>query len=696
MQFVRFDTIYQSLVIACPKTHMAQVAYWGTALPKNVDLKNLYHTTGPDIPSCAFDIAVRTSVLPTDGGGFFGMPAVSVRNIQGQVLYPEFQFDTITTQENNTHIIYTDTPHGLTYTMCIKPYDGANVFAVSAHMHSTDKIVIDWFSAPVLPLPSDSEYMIDFSGRWCSEMQPNKVPWHMGIHMRESRLGRSSHEHYPAVIVPTTGATELSGGVYGLHYGWSGGHRMIAEHTQKGTRHIQFGHASGSYHTADTEFKTAPLYITYTDTGINGMSQSFHKLVRNTFMNEDFRTTPRPVNYNCWEAVYFDHNIQHLQHIADKVHALGAERFVLDDGWFGTRNDSSSSLGDWHINTEKFPHGFSPLIDYINNLGMQFGIWFEPEMVSPDSTLARTHPDWVLGNHTQPTFRQQWVLNMGLSAVQQYLYDKISYILSTYNVSYIKWDHNRTVPQVRAAQTEGTYSLLHRLKRNFPRVEIESCCSGGGRMDYGILPYTERVWLSDCNDAYERLVIQYNGSMFLPHDIVGSHVGPRTSHTTGRVIPMHFRAWVSALRHMGFEMSPDELTAEETAVLTKAVNWYKQNREWIFKGRVYRLPVQQHVLYPEMIISQDQQQFVLSVGQFGMLQTVAPFPLKLIGLEADATYKVRFENKDDLPWVAGRKRCSALYQGTVTATGAELMQMGVTLPISDPGTMMVFKGNKVL
>ncbi len=695
MKTLRFDTAEHTLAIALPKDRMARVIYWGSCLPKHTDLQTVIAAITPDTPSNSTDDIVYTSVLPVDGESYAGMPGLSIRNTAGQVLYPNFAYDSVRQTDANTHIIYTDDVHGLTYTLCISVHKHSNICTLQARLHSTTPVVVDWFSAPVLPAPIHADIMMDFSGRWCAEMQPNTVPWITGVRYRESRMGRSDHAHYPALIVPTCGYTEHSGGVYGLHYGWSGGHRMIAEQLQNGTRQIQFGHAGGSYCTADTQFETAPLYITYTDRGINGMAQSFRTWVRNHLMGDRFLQTPRPVNYNCWESVYFDHNVAHLQRIADKVHALGAERFVLDDGWFGIRNDSSSGLGDWVVNPDKFPDGLTPLVEHVNALGMQFGIWFEPEMINPTSVLNATHPEWVLGSQRQITSRRQWVLNMALPEVQQYLYDKIAHILTAYNVSYIKWDHNRAVPQVRAEHTQGTYALLQRLTQDFPLVDIETCCSGGGRMDYGILQYAKRVWLSDCNDAYERLIMQYNSSIWLPNDIVGAHVGPRTSHSTARTVDMHFRAWVAASRHMGFEMDPNEVTESEAVLLKKVVQWYKDNRDWMFNGISYRLPIQQDTIFPEMTISQNGEKFVVFIGQYKMAKTSLPHRLQLIGLDADASYDIHIANKHDLPWSVARNNTTALHQGTVTLSGATLMQVGIALPVADPGTMMVIEGKKV-
>ena len=269
--------------------------------------------------------------------------------------------------------------------------------------------------------------------------------------------------------------------------------------------------------------------------------------------------------------------------------SLGAERFVLDDGWFGQRDDDTQSLSDWQVDLRKYPEGLSPLIDHVHDQGMSFGIWFEPEMINQNSDTYRLHPEWVLGPKDQILGRQQMVLNMALPDVQSYLFDAIARILNTYDIDYIKWDHNRVLPFADAGQTRGTYALLDRLRQAFPKVEIESCASGGGRIDFGILGRTHRVWLSDSNDALERLKMQHNAALFLPSVVTGSHVGPRKCHTSGRSIDIRFRAWVAAQRHMGFEMDPRELSEEESEVLRTITGWWKENRHWMAKADILRL-----------------------------------------------------------------------------------------------------------
>ena len=257
-------------------------------------------------------------------------------------------------------------------------------------------LMVNWLAAPVFPAAQLSDTMIGFSGRWIGEFQTHAIPWRPGIHKRESRTGRSGHEHFPGLILPEVGAHNTTGRAYGFHYGWSGGHQMIAEELPDGRRQIQFGHASDSHNGLAQSFETAKLYAVFSDKGLNGCGTAFQRHLRDHILTFPEASLPRPVHYNCWEAIYFDHDLDSLKDIATRAKRLGAERFVLDDGWFGRRDDDSSSLGDWQIDPRKYPNGLDPLVDHVTSLGMQFGLWVEPEMVNPDSDLFRAHPDWTL------------------------------------------------------------------------------------------------------------------------------------------------------------------------------------------------------------------------------------------------------------------------------------------------------------
>jgi alpha-galactosidase len=563
------------------------------------------------------------------------------------------------------------------------------VLLLRTRLTSDQPIRVHWLAAPVLPAPQTGA-MIDVHGKWTREFHLNHLPWTPGVRLREARTGRSGHEHPPYLILADDGCANTAGTALALHYAWSGGHRMVAEELPDGRRQVQFGHASGAETQAGTSFETADLVAVASTRGLNGIAATFQQDVRDRVVKWPDTDRPRPVHYNCWEAIYFNHNLPDLTAIADRAAALGAERFVLDDGWFGRRDDDTTSLGDWTVDRVKWPDGLHPLIAHVQSLGMTFGLWFEPEMVNHNSDLARAHPDWLLGPADQITGRGQMVLNMALPGVQDYLFAAIAAILTEYPIDYIKWDHNRLLPVVDAAQTHGAYALFDRLRATFPAVEIESCASGGGRIDAGILARTHRVWLSDSNDAIERLRMQNVAALFLPSAITGSHVGPRKSHSSGRVLPMSFRAWVAAQRHMGFEMDLRELTEDEAATLTRITAWYKANRDWMMAGTILRLDAADPAVTAEIQIASDGGRFVVFAGQSGTSTQILPRPLRLTGLDPAARYRVTLINPEDCP--PQSRGPVALKTGTVTLTGATLMQHGIMPPLAWPATMWVVEG----
>ena len=468
---------------------------------------------------------------------------------------------------------------------------------------------------------------------------------------------------------------------------------MIAEELPDGRRQIQFGHAARMETQAASRFETAPLYLTYSGDGLNGCAVAFQRHARDRIVTWPKPGAPRPVHYNCWEAVYFDHQLPVLKDIATRAAKIGAERFVLDDAWFGERDDVTRSLSDWEVEPRKYRDGLGPLIEHVHGLGMTFGLWFEPEMINPDSDIHRAHPHWALGAEDQTLGRQQKAMNMALPEVRDFIFDRMSAILSTHDIDYIKWDHNRVLPMPDAAQTRGSYALIDRLRDAFPNVEIESCASGGGRIDFGILQRTQRVWLSDSNDALERLRIQHNAALFLPTVVTGSHVGPRHCHTSGRVLDIAFRGWVAAQRHMGFEMDPRELDEREEAVLTEITSWYKHNRDWMAEADLLRLDPADASIFAEQQMTRDGTRFVAFVGKSDTSPQVAPRPQRLTRLDPDARYRIRLVNRNSAPGLS--RGTPILKDEDIEVSGAWLMSHGVTLPWSFPCHMWVLEGERL-
>ncbi len=687
----RLDTSSQTLVIAVEQQKMAKVVYWGAVLDKKEDLSTLVDVDVTDINGGTLDQLPDISLLPSEDDSFPGQPGIALCDKYGSILQTNFRFSSVEKKDDVLFFHYKDERLSIHYSAVIHADKNTDMFILQANLRSQSPVQVLWLAAPVLPASAFADKLIDVAGRWCGEFQLQEKAWEMGVHLRESRLGRTGHEHFPGALIPESGATENQGVVYGFHYGWSGGHTMIAEQLSDGRRQVQFGHCRNSQLKPVTYYETAKLYVCCSDKGFNGVSSAFHRQAKQLVQYPNPQN-PRPVHYNCWEAVYFDHSMEELIHIARLAANLGAERFVLDDGWFVGRNDDTSSLGDWQVDTKKYPQGLTPLIDAIHNEGMEFGLWFEPEMVNSDSELFSAKPHWALGQLDQVLGRQQRVLNMALAEVREYLFDAISTLLSIYDIRYIKWDHNRVLPYADAEQAAGTYQLIDRLRESFPHVEIESCASGGARIDFGILARTHRVWLSDSNDAIERLRMQHNASLFLPAHIVGSHVGPRVCHTSGRELPMSFRAWVAAQRHMGFEMDPRELTPDEFTTLKEVTRWWKDNRSWMFQGQQYRLNTHDPAVIAEQTVSETGEQFVAFVGQCEPSKQVLPKPLLLSGLDPKARYQVTLRNKDDIS--KNSRGMPLIKQGNVIASGQVLMSKGIQLPLRFPAQMAVLEGKK--
>ena len=689
----RLDHGQQTLVLASDRKAMAYVVYWGASLPNDIDLDALVQGQVRDITGGMIDSHSAISLCPVEGDAFPGQPGLLAWDKNGQPLMPRFTLQSDVVSADGLVLIYSDKQLGLTYQANIKQCATPNVWRLSASLVADQPIVLNWLAAPVMPAVDHLSEVTEFGGRWVGELQPHMRQWGPSALVRENRTGRTGHEHFPTLLLSNAGTKHTQGEVCAWHYGWSGGHKMVAEELPDGRRQVQFGHVTGSYRGLQTEFKTADLYIAYSNTGLNGISVPFQRIVADELLPTGFTSRPRPVHYNCWEAIYFDHKLETLTDLAAKAATLGAERFVLDDGWFGKRDDDTSSLGDWIIDKRKYPQGLQPLIDAVKAQGLGFGLWFEPEMVNEDSDLYRAHPDWILGPAEQTRGRQQLVLNIALPEVQEYLYQHIAAMLEQYDIEYIKWDHNRVLPFTDAAQTNALYALLGRLRKTFAHVEIESCASGGGRIDYGILQHTQRVWLSDSNDAMERLRIQHQSAGFLPLVVTGSHVGPRHCHTSGRIHSMAFRAWVAAQRHMGMEMDLNELTDEEATQLTKVVNWWKANRGWLQTANIWRLDSSDQAILAEQQTAVDGGQFVVFAGSLGTSQQILPRPLRLTALDESASYQIKLHNKDEL--VGLSRGTLDIKQQQLTHSGAYLMNYGVNLPWQFPNAMWVVEGTKI-
>lgn len=695
LQIWRLDGGWVSFVFATTEG-VPECVYWGERLADQ-DLTALVQCLKRPVTHGMLDVVGPLSLCPEESRGWQGHNGLSLSSLTGERLLSVFEFERAEQAERSLKFYLKDADLGLALELELRIAAGDVLVARSTlKLTGTTPIKLDYLSAPVLPVPDHCTQLMDFAGRWTGEFQAQQRVWQMGAWLRESPESRTSHGHHPSCFATTANATNTQGEVRAWQLGWSGGHRLIAEEVQDGRRQVQFSmmHA-GQVLNQGESFTTAPLYCAYSAQGFNGVLQAYHQFLRSDLIQFPDPKRPRPVHYNCWEAIYLNHDLDSLKTLATQAADLGAERFVLDDGWFKGRNKDNAALGDWVVDTHKYPQGLQPLIDHVQQAGMSFGLWVEPEMVNADSDLYRAHPNWVLGPKQQPTGRTQYVLDLSQDGVLDYLFKAIAALLAEYPIDYLKWDHNRVLTGGTYRQALAFYELVGRLRSAFPQVEIESCASGGGRIDYGVLEYTQRVWLSDSNDALERWRMQHEAALLLTPEITGSHVGPRTCHSSGRVLTMAFRAWVAASRHMGFEMDLRELNPEETATLKQITAWWKANRAWLFTGRLHRLDSYDAALIAEMTVADNGERFVVFAAQMQATARNNVRHLRLTGLEPTAQYRLRSAQPDTLHSNATRIWNSPLRsESGVVLSGQALMQAGLALPVTFPAHMVVLEGEK--
>jgi alpha-galactosidase len=539
-----------------------------------------------------------------------------------------------------------------------------------------------------LPVPPVAAEVLDLAGRWATERVPQRHPFGVGTLLREGRHGRTGADATLVMVAGTPGFGFRSGQVWGLHVAWSGNHRTFAERVFTGERLLGGGELllPGEVRLdQDESYRTPWLYGSYGE-GMDELAHRFHEHLR---ARPTHPRTPRPVTFNVWEAVYFDHGPARLHALAELSAKVGVERFVLDDGWFLGRRHDHTGLGDWFVDDAVWPQGLAGLSDHVHSLGMQFGLWFEPEMVNPDSDLFRAHPDWVLqvpGRLPVPA-RHQQVLDVANPDVAQYLRERLVALVRECGIDYIKWDHNRDLVDAGTTRTGGasvhdqtlaTYALLDNVRALCPGLEIESCSSGGARVDLEILQRTDRVWASDCIDAHERQRIQRWTAQLLPPELVGAHIGAPRAHTTGRTHDMSFRAGTAVFGHLGIEWDLAAADEDELEELAAWIAFGKQVRSLVHSGTTVRADLGEDVwLHGVVSPSRDEALFALVV--LGRPATWPPGRLVLPGLDRGRTYDVSSAGPADLAGHDARIY-PAWWASGVRMSGSALMAAGLQMP----------------
>jgi alpha-galactosidase len=556
-----------------------------------------------------------------------------------------------------------------------------------------------------LPLPDTAVELLDFTGRHERERSPQRQPVNDGLWLREMRRGRTGLEAPTMLVAGTAGFGFGHGSVVAVHVGWSGNSAMWVERDPSGDATIGGGELLLPGEVvlgAGESYPTPWVYIVASEEGLDGVAAALHTWQRSLPSHPG----EQPVMLNVWEAVYFDHDLDKLLGLAERAARVGVERFVLDDGWFRGRRDNTAGLGDWTVDPDVWPAGLHPLVDRVRALGMQFGLWIEPEMINPDSDLFRRHPEWVLhaGDRTPPTERNQLVLDLTQEPAFEHLLERLDAVLGEYDVDFVKWDHNRDLLEAGSAdgvpaarrQALAHYRLLDELRDRHPRVAWESCASGGGRIDLGVLERVQRVWTSDMTDALSRQAIQRWTTQLVAPEYLGAHVSAAESHQTGRRLPLDFRAATAVFGSFGFEL---DLTAVDEDTVDALADWVRRYRQWrplLQSGRVVRVESGDPAVWLHGVVATDRRSALFAHVQLDESASNRGVRLRMPGLLDDVPYRVAWEEPVDRSRLS---RAPELPADGPTAghpvSGAALGGDGVWLPRRRPETVTLVSATAV-
>lgn len=551
-----------------------------------------------------------------------------------------------------------DRASGLTVTLLYGVFPQQDIItrAVKVEHHGNVGVTLKKVQSACLDFLHGDYDLIQFYGRHAMERNFQRTPVAHGTQVIGSRRGTSSHQYNPFMILAERGASEDAGGCYGLSFVYSGEFKVEVEQDQyeqvRVTMGFQDERFSYGLKPGDT-FYGPEIVLSFSEDGLGSLSRNYHHGFRNHLCRGKYRKIPRPVLINNWEATYFDFTGEKILEIAKQASELGVEMLVLDDGWFGKRDTDDSGLGDWVVNEEKLGKPLAKLVEEINELGMKFGIWVEPEMVSEDSDLYRAHPDWALAiPGRQPVrSRNQLVLDFSRPEVVDYIFEQLCMVLDNTNIEYLKWDMNRSISDVYSAiwkdQGEvryryvlGLYDFLERLVTRYPDMLIEGCSGGGGRFDAGMLYYTPQIWCSDNTDAIDRLRIQYGTSFGYPVSAVGSHVSAVPNHQTGRYTPMKTRGVVAMAGSFGYELDLNKITEEEKSCVREQIQEYHKYWNLIHNGEYYRLtsPFEDEVA-AWLFVAENQDEALLNMVKLEAHGNPVTSYVKLKGLDKKAMYR---------------------------------------------------------
>ncbi|GAA5191022.1 alpha-galactosidase [Rugosimonospora acidiphila] len=706
---VHFHQAGVSVVFATGSGRLPRLLYWGAGLGELTDaeLDALATAQMPPFEHNPNDQVWDVSVLPEFEAGWLGRPGVEGSR-DGRDWSPAFRVSAAAVRRgaptddartaDRLHVVARDDHAELTLELDLELLSTGLLRARASLTNTGEAYRVDAIRI-VLPVPSHADELLDFTGRHLMERVPQRTSFPIGLHAREQRGGRTGLDAAHLLIAGRGGFGFRGGEVWGTHVAFSGNQSLYAERLYNGARALGGGELlqSGEIILARGESYSSPwFYGAYAD-GLDELAGRFHAHVRS---GRAYPSGPRPVVVNSWEAVYFNHDLTALTQLVDRAAQIGAERFVLDDGWFGSRRDDHSGLGDWTVSPEVWPDGLHPLIKHVRSRGMDFGLWVEPEMVNLDSELARAHPEWLFsaGGRVGYSSRYQHVLDLTHPEAYAHIRDALLALLDEYDIAYLKWDHNRTLveaghaPEGRPAihgQTLAVYRLMDELRAAHPGLEIESCASGSGRVDLGILEHVQRVWGSDTNDPVERQQINRYLKLLVPPELIGAHVSPSPSHTTGRAQTLQFRAETAVWCHFGIEIDLRTSSPEELAELKSWIGFYREHRHLLHGGTVVNGDHPDEAIWVCGVVAADQREACYGVSTLRRSVTWPPGPALLPGLADHLHYRTSLA-----PEVQPAPTGTPLPEWTRVPgamTGAVLRRAGVQLPRLLPETGQVIR-----
>ncbi len=705
---LRLDGPGASLILLRHAQGLPEIAWWGARLPDEVDPAWLRDLRAAGRANNSLDRRVpEATLMPTVGLDVRTTPAL-VAHRAGLDWTAAFDVQEFRRSGAACVIVARDRVAQLTLELHLMLGDSGVLTARSVLINDgAPGLVVERLASGVFLLPAEVAELRVLEGRWAREFQETTIPVARETLNIETR-GNRSQSHFPGLLAGLPGCGEESGTAYGVQLGWSGGQRLTAERVIDGLVLVTVGelfHPGEVILNTGDRLETAPAYAAVSAEGLSGLSRRFHDHVRRHILRwPGGSMRPRPVILNTWEGNAFDLHEERLMEQAEAAARLGVERFVLDDGWFRGRRNDRAGLGDWTPDPAVFPNGLGPLARRVNELGMEFGLWVEPEMVNPDSDLFRAHPEWALGLPGRPavTSRRQLVLDLTRPEVADYLFDALDRQLREVPIAYLKWDMNRDLTDAGDAagrpayrrQALATYALMDRLRAAHPALEIESCASGGGRADLGIMRRAVRVWPSDCTDALDRLSIQHGFLRFLPPEVMGAHVSASPNHQTGRRHSLGFRACVAMFGHFGVELNPLTLSPGEAKELADWIALHKRLRPLVHGGRHHAMAeVDGRRL--QGVVAGDGSEAVYLVAQMRSGAAPLPPPLLLPGLDEARTYRLTLPGPQRVRGYAPSPAQRRLGGEGLVASGALLRQVGILLPEQRPETALLLHAEVV-